>query len=115
VRSWPVVLALLSVASTLPPMPKFYNAPKGTTQGAGALALIAKPKLAVTIVAPGREWVVAWRYGNVQSNLYYWDLMTSTNLRTWTLLRSNVTEGVTVTNNLAEKCRFYRLRGRVVQ
>jgi hypothetical protein len=112
VRSWPVVLALLSVASTLPPMPKFYNAPKGTTQGAGALALITKPKLAVTVVAPGREWVVAWRYGNVQSNLYYWDLQTSTNLRTWTVLRSNVTEGVTVTNNLAEKCRFYRLRGR---
>lgn len=112
-----LALALLCVSATPPPLPKVkkvYRPATGVTKGAGAAALIAKP-LAVSTNKP-KEWTINWQYRQslVASN-YWWNLEASTDMRKWSVLQSNVTGTVTVTNKPSERFRAFRLSGRLTR
>ena len=55
--------------------------------------------------------IIRWNYGSLITSNYWWDLMVSTNLKTWSTLASNLGPGdITVTND--GRRRFFRMRGR---
>ena len=103
--------------SSPPPLPKVMAVHRKvritqTTQGAGAAALIAKAAIVIPPVA--RTNVMAWRYpSTINPNALWWNLEASTNMRQWSLVQSNATGSLTVTNNRAERMRVFRLVGRV--
>lgn len=120
---WLVVLALgvfwllarPAHGSAMPPLPpaKRVN-PATTSKGAGATALLsgikAKPKLAIAPVGGGVY--ILWVYPNCATSNYWWNLMTATNTSgPWSVMQSNITGTVTVTNDLTEAKRFFRMEG----
>lgn len=106
-NSWKfILLAMLCVAATLPPLVKVGHKSAALTQGMGAKALIAK----VVLPAAPRTNVFEWRYPpglNAQS--YFWDIQTSTDLKTWTTIITNASGACEVTVNRTEALRLYRL------
>lgn len=118
-KPWTVILALLCVAAAFPPMPKVYRPATGTTQGAGALALITRPKL-VSVVPVLRTNFIAWKYpASINPSNYWWNVLdrrwTTNGWSAWSVAISNSTAGNDTvfvgTNRLVQ----WRLQGRTQQ
>lgn len=105
-----LILALLCVALTPPPLPKRPHKSAAVNQGAGALALISQPKVA-TVKTNSVTFVWQYPAGVNPSNLW-WSVMSSTDLRNWTVAISNASGNSTVTVQRIEPIRVYRLSGR---
>lgn len=115
-KSWAIILALLCVAATLP---KVYRHAE-VTQGAGALALIAKPKIVMVPVLPTTNWF-AWKYpSNINPSNYYWDVTErrwTNGWSSWCVAISNSTTPGrdTVFISRTNKPIEWRLRGRLTE
>jgi hypothetical protein len=96
----------------VPPFPKRPNQSAVIHQGAGSAALISK--LAVIVPPSPRTNTIVWKYptGIVASNLW-WNVESSTDLRTWSVLVSNATGPAEVRVKRTDPPGFYRLAGRL--
>lgn len=114
---WLCLVAALCLAATFPPLPKVrkrYIAPKSTSQGAGALALITKQ--AVVVTNPPREVVLPWLYPkSIDPSNYWWNIQTSKNLNVWFTWVTNASGEQWATNNKVAPMMFFRLQGRLTQ
>ena len=112
-----LAFSLTAAAPSIPPLPPLKKKPLRasasslTTKGAGAFALITK---AAVIAPPAlRTNTFPWRYpAAINPGNLWWNLETTTNLRTWSVIVSNATGDFTLTNNKTPGLRAYRLVGR---
>jgi len=116
-KPWPVILALACVAGTFPPMPKVYRPATGTTQGAGALALLSKPKLAAAVPVLRTNYI-AWKYpSNITPSNYWWNVLerrqTTNSWSGWSVVISNSTAGNDTVFAGTNRLMQWKLQGRL--
>lgn len=104
--------AWLCPGQTVSPFPKRPNKSAAIHQGAGAAVLITK--LAVIVPPSSRTNTIVWKYppGIVASNLW-WNVESSTDLRTWSVLVSNASGVYAVNVTKTAPLRAYRIAGRL--
>jgi hypothetical protein len=116
------VLVTMVAVAAVPPVPKIANRRSqiskrtalAATQGAGAMALISKPMAPPTLEVTGwRTNTLTWLYPKtINASNYWWNLETSTDFKTWTVVCSNATGIYTWTNDKTDRVRVFRLKGR---
>ena len=96
-------------AVNAPPLPKRPHKSAAVHQGAGAAALI-KPM----VVTVPKTNVIVWQYpATINPSNYWWDIQTSTNLQTWSVLVTNASGEIVVTVKKTVPLQVYRLSAKL--
>lgn len=96
----------------LPPVPKRNHVSAAVHQGQGAAKLIAK---AVLPPAPTTN-TIAWQYPpGIDPSARWWNVETSTDLTTWSVLVSNATGEASINVSKSQPLQAFRLSGRLSQ
>lgn len=111
-RRYGLLLAVLfCVAATVPPVPKLkqHHRSAAVERGAGAKALIKPMVVAVPVVN-----TFVWQYpSSVNPSNLWWNIETSSDLRSWSVAVSNASGVTTVNVNKQQPLQVYRLAGRL--
>jgi hypothetical protein len=105
-----LLISALCLGASLPPAPPASHRPHKSAavhQGAGAARLIAKIVPSVSITN-----TFTWQYSVNPSN-YWWNIESSTDLKTWTTLVTNASGPYSVNVNKSQPLSIYRLRARL--
>jgi hypothetical protein len=98
-----------ATSTQVPPMPpEKRKSIKAATQGSGALALIAKPKIAIAPLPTTNTF--AWKYpSGINPSNYWWDVQASVDFQNWSTVVTNASGASEVTVKKTDPLRVYRL------